>query len=196
MLLRIGGLFAALTLSVLLWSQTTFGTQLSLSGAGKSAVACTVVFTPPGAIINGGTNTGESYRNIVTVTGGGSNIRVTYQAALAGSPLTSAHISVGVNTTNADTVLTPVELKFGGASGFVIPLGSTLTSDITPFVWTVANKLVVVEDTISGNDAQIAATGMSFYFKAATSSYNQATVTGFGNVANFLLGVVKIESCP
>ena len=127
-------------------------------------------------------NAGLSLRDVLTITGGAQGqVRATFTGK-AGSPTKVDHASIGIATgTGSNTTATPVELTFGGVSGFTFPNGSTnIVSDwVNLSGFTSANKLVVIIDldaTTGGGDYAIdaAASGVTmFFFTGAT--YNVAS---------------------
>lgn len=143
---------------------------------------------------NSSTNEDSSQREVITpLAFAGHFVRATFEAASAASTQVD-HASVGVRTTNADTVATPVEFLFSGVAGFTLTAGTTITSDWAQLPVTVADSLIVVMDIHSSNGTlRFTGSGMGSYFKAATDSYNQATVSGFTNEAARTYVVNSVE---
>lgn len=171
------------------------------SGGGPTDAALSFALTSQGS---GGNNT--SWRNIIPLplfaAGGTTRIRVTFKAIATGPTSSDTnHCSVGVwNGANTDCTATPVELLFGGASGFSILSGTQITSDWVDLPVVVGDKLVVIldlgglgtmqYDTSSGSGAN--------YANAPAASYNAATQASTGYTWNNLsptgiMGVTLIE---
>jgi hypothetical protein len=146
-------------------------------------------------------NVGYSIRSVETPSAGSDGqVRVSFKAGGSGNFVTT-HCSIGVNTTpTSDTLATPVELKFGGASGFTLAANGTITSDWVDFNWTNGQSVVVITDVGSpgyGTDISdpTVGTAVAFYYKAATESWNVAVKgTGYSNVNSKVYGVVGIET--
>ncbi len=173
----------------------------STSGGQNSDVA--IVFGgppgPTGAANNDATS--RSRTPAITSLGGSGLVRVTYQAA-AGSALTVDNAAVGVwdgVAAKADTLLTPIELKFAGVSGFALSAGGRITSDwaAVPGI-TRGSSLVVIQDYGAANGNAVAeggqATPSASYIHAAANSFN-TTVTPAGSteVLGSMFDAVRIE---
>ena len=128
-------------------------------------------------------------------------VRVTYQAA-AGSALTTNNVAIGVwdgTAGKADTLLTPIELKFAGVSGFALGAGARITSDWAIVAGILIGKsLVTISDYGAANGNAVAIGGQASpaasYLHAATTSFN-TTVTPAGSTEalNSMFDVIKIE---
>lgn len=149
---------------------------------------------------NNAGNSGYSFRKAITPSAGGSNVRVTFKAASSGANFKTDHCSIAVkgSSTLPSTDATPTELLFSGASGFNISPGNTIVSDWLSFSFTGSDILVVVMDFAAsgGGDCGYNSSGSnSTYYKAATASYNTASVSGYttyGAAPEF--GVSKVEA--
>jgi len=149
-------------------------------------------------------NVGFSIRQVCTITGNAQGqVRVTFNAASAGSAaggLQLDHASIGIQTgANDATTAVPVELLFSGAHGFTIADGASIVSDWANLAgFTSANKLIVVMDCNSvhaqGMAENSASTGQTFWFQAATASYNVAAPGFASSVANIVECVSLIET--
>ena len=154
---------------------------------------------PTGAANN--SSTSRSRTPAILTLPGSNMMRVTYKAA-SGSALTTDHVSIGVWDTvagKADTLLTPIELKFAGASGFALGAGAAITSD-----WAVVTgltkgaSLVVVQDYNAANGNAVAIAGQNTpaasYIHAASTSFNTTVTTaGSTEALNSMFDVIKIE---
>lgn len=143
-------------------------------------------------------NNGFSFRNESTnITISGSRVRVTFTSA-SNSTWVTSHCSIAKcnSATPPNSDLTPIELLFSGASGFSIAQATSITSDPLNFPINVGDNLIVVMDTTTGNEEfSTTNTNSNNWTKAATTSYNQATVSGFSNSANLDRGVAQIFVC-
>lgn len=161
----------------------------------KQTTAAQTIYSATLAVDSTG-NENFSFRNLATgLSAGGNQVRVTFEAPSSGSCKVD-RASIGVRASNADTTATPVELLFSGVSGFTISSGGILVSDWANLLFSGSDTLVVVVDISStnGNLRVRSSGGDSDYEKAATASYNQATVSGFSLVANRTRTFNKIES--
>ena len=82
-----------------------------------------------------------TWRGLVTpLSGGGSQIQVTFGVQGNGNVFACANVSVGIQSTNYDCTATPTELLFSGTSGFSLTAVGAgwnyITSDLTNFVFT------------------------------------------------------------
>jgi hypothetical protein len=158
--------------------------------------------TGTGPIVNG--NAGATQRMVHTVTGDAAGqIRITIGTQDTVGNIVATHLSVGTWTGSAaDTTTTPVELKFGGASGlsFAASAGATRTSDWADLAgFTTANKLVTIIDWASTCNGQLdwwsPSSGVTHeYWKASSASWDQATSpSGMTDDGACNMGVVSIE---
>ena len=154
---------------------------------------------PTGAANNSATT--RSRTPAITVAPARGLVRVTYKAA-SGSALTLANASIGVwdgVAGKADTLLTPIELLFGGSSGFAISAGVLITSDWAVVAGMLVGKSpVTISDYGAANGNAVAITGLATpaatYLKAATASFS-TTVTPAGSTETLgqMFDVIKIE---
>jgi hypothetical protein len=99
----------------------------------------------------------------------------------------------------ADTLLTPIELKFAGASGFALGAGGIITSDWAAVTgMTAGSSIVIVVDygAANGNAVAIAgkATPAANYLHAASNSFNTTVTTaGSTETLNSINDVTKVE---
>lgn len=168
-------------------------------GYGDGSIIATA-FTVALGSDNSGDN-GFTYRQEtpVALVPAGRRVRVTFQASSVAAFVTD-HCSIGISAGSGATVGTPTELFFGGKPGFSLAAGGSITSDWVNFgQFGISDKLLVIMDINSGagnGNARAlvgSATGSTFYFKAATASYNSATVASLSTNANEADGVNLIE---
>jgi hypothetical protein len=130
---------------------------------------------------------GKTLRSEVPISAASlGQVRVTF-AAPAAANLTTDHCSIGVSKQDStgSTVATPVELTFAGVSGFNIAGGTSITSDWVNLSALVTDKLIVVCDINAAGNGQISYVPANIeYEKAATASWNTATVAGYTSTAN------------
>ena len=148
-------------------------------------------------------STTRSRSPAVTSVPGNGLVRVTYKAASA-STLTTNNVSIGVwdgTAGKADTLLTPIEVKFGptATSGFALAAGAQITSNWMAVAGILIGKsLVTVSDYGAANGNAVAIGGQASpaasYLHAATTSFN-TTVTPAGSTEalNSMFDVIKIE---
>lgn len=154
-------------------------------------------------------NPGSSFRIVLPVTGASlSQIRATI---IPGSTetLSITHASIGKWDSSApayaNTTSTPIELKFGGASGFSNKTAPQ-TSDwanLTGLALTTGDKIVVIYDTLEGAWTVASqrfnneSTGVTSFFKAIFESWDTADVSGsgFASIAstNYSIGAVETQ---
>lgn len=161
----------------------------------------TVFTTALGSNING--IQGFSLRTFATVTAGGlGQVRVTFKAGPGGVTVDHCSIAVIGGATAPNVAATPTELLFSGGSGFTIGANASITSDWLTFSFAISDTLGVVLDlnAAGGGDVAETTTGggsgvLTPFYKGATASYNQATVSGFsGGTAGTDFGVLLIET--
>lgn len=121
--------------------------------------------------------TDQSTRQLCeSLSAGGSQVRATLYSGSSGA-LVLKNASVGVQTTTYNTSATPIELKFGGASGVTIGgKYSSKASDLATLTFLSTDTLVVVMDSQSGYFCYLL--GGTEYYKASTTSYNEASPSG------------------
>lgn len=146
---------------------------------------------------NGG-SAGQTWRSQLTGLSGGAQgqARVTFTNA-AGATFDTTHCSIGVDdgSGTGSTTALPVELTFGGASGFSIPGTSSLVSDWVNFSgFTSGNNLIVIADVDAAGSGVISFNSSEIAFeKAATQSWNTQTVSGYSTFGG-PIGVTLVET--
>lgn len=152
----------------------------------------TVVFDPPMTYGSSG-NSGYSIRGVSSAIGtGGTQIRVTFKAHPT-SATSAGHVSIGKQASGYNTVATPVELKFGGASGFSIAAGAAITSDWADLTTADNDVLVaVIDSTSSGQIRTPGSYAGGSHYNLNGTSWNQATPSGFTDSSSQYFGG-KIE---
>jgi hypothetical protein len=158
----------------------------------------TVIFTVTLNSSNAG-NANACSRVAVPVTGASlGQVRVTFSAGNATSVFAANDVSIGVGTGIApNTASTPVQLFFNGQPSFTITGGGTIVSDWANFNCLSSDTLVVDIDEGSSSLAggEGAFSGATWYGKASTAAYNQATVSGFATAgSNEVYGFSLIET--
>lgn len=161
-----------------------------------------LIYGPNTVTGDNGSSVGLSVRNITQPLYGmqsGANFSMV-SVTLKGGAVTGlnpSHVSVGVSSASgANTLSTPTEALFGGASGFSGSPGGLNTSDWTPLNIGPGQQIVVDIDgsstASSSLSVQSASPGTS-YWKASSSGYNQAIVSGYnpGGNTNFSLYSVQ-----
>lgn len=139
---------------------------------------------------------GYSLRALIPLSGL-SGAKTSVQVSILGhSSLTCtvANWAIGVPATAPNTAATPVELKIGGASGFSLSSGASAVSD--PAALSLSGSethLIVVFDCTNGNHKILNPSSGTEYYKAASASYNQASVSGYSNIG-YIPFVTKIEA--
>jgi len=106
------------------------------------------------------------------------------------------NVSVGIRDTGANTTTTPTEILFSSGSGFAIGTDSSILSDWLTFSSSAGDDLIVVFDidNINGYINQDTAAGYGGYYKSATNSYDQSSVTGFTDGgSNFIASLFWVE---
>lgn len=155
---------------------------------------------------DGAGNAGLSFRESYgSLSGSADQIRVTFEASTANGAFQVDHCSIAViggstypnvDSTNPSTGVTqPVELLFSGASGFNIAQSGTLASDWMNLKLRATDTIAVIFDhnSISGGaHRRTAALSYNAFSKAASASYNVASVTGYTGEA-ISRGVKLIE---
>lgn len=156
------------------------------------------IFTPSVALGTNDGNTVISFRNSVVVTAGSNGqVRATFSSGTA-TAQTAANCSIGVHS-GVDgwaTASTPVELLFGGGSGFTIPSNSQITSDFVSLNFAITDRLVVTID-LTGTGSQLFSTGETncdCWFLASGATYNQADPAGMTPLATKDYMVVSVET--
>jgi hypothetical protein len=187
-------------------------TEMSLTGSGaasRGGGALTITTIRNQALTSNNLGTGGwSLRIKVVLTGPSGTagqVRVTFEAGSGGGSWQVDHASIGVATFNSpgggsDTLATPVELLFSGASGFTLGNGLTLVSDwATLGSFLSSDVLCVIADQHATNDNTRYVAGLSTsdcyeYYLAATASYATASGAGFNSVGGSQACFNKIET--
>lgn len=164
------------------------------------AVGPTTIFTPIGGLnTQDGGFAGGSVRSRLTITSGSlGRVRATFQAGASGG-LVAAHCSIGVFGGGfTQTTATPVELLFGGASGFSIAAGASITSDYVTLAFTSADQLVAIIDETSGfiaNNNGTATNALMEYGLSPKATYNVAVPAAMnGNNPSWCGAVLSVET--
>lgn len=135
---------------------------------------------------NIGGNAGIALRGVVTAGGTAgqpfTQIRVRISGKASGSK--AQHASVGLSD-GGSGIVSPVELKFGGQSGYIVPPNTDLWSDWAPLSFSAGASIVFSTDKFGATTADNVwayrsnATGNSFYSfsPSALSAAMQGTVT-------------------
>ena len=173
-------------------------------GAGQGSDVFTIFGAPVGPT-GAANNSATSRSRSPVVTTGPANglVRVTYQAA-SGSALTTNNVSIGVwdgVAGKADTLLTPIEVKFGptATSGFALAAGAQITSNWMAVAGILIGKsLVTVSDYGAANGNAVAIGGQASpaasYLHAASASFNTTVTTaGSTELLGSMFDVIKIE---
>ena len=167
------------------------------------------VFTPSGGVLNADdTNVGFVFRaRCVLSAGSNGKLQVTFTAR-SNIGLQANHCSVGLSSssTSSVTTTTPVELTFGGVSGFNIAAGASITSDLIDHsaVFTVGAGGAVIVDidvcsTAGGERYRSSNSNVDTYYVAyGTGLWNIADPASVGQTMTTLSGtdytVEKIET--
>jgi hypothetical protein len=131
-----------------------------------------------------------------SIASGGTQIRVTLVASTANT-FHLNNVSIGKQTTTYNTVATPVELKFGGVSGFTIAAGQTITSDWASFTSSHGDNLIVVTDYAGSNaNSRFTSSGGLRYYLLSVATFNQATPAGSWSSDAFQIAVSRIDVLP
>jgi hypothetical protein len=128
-----------------------------------------------------GSFAGYSIRQIMaaaTITTSGEQCRVTFRATSTAN-LVIANASIVEQSSGADGTTTPTEFLFSGVSGVTITAGTEVASDWLDYAIDETKTYLVIHDITTGNLKYENSGSDGVYYKAATASYSQATVTGF-----------------
>lgn len=163
----------------------------------------TTVFTPSAGVLNGNdTNPNTSFRVRCVLTAASSGkLQVTFTASTA-TGLTASNASIGKwdGTNNPFTTTTPVELKFGGASGFSISAGGSITSDLTDhsaaFSLALGESVLVDLDCTSpsGQRYRGSNSNVDTWYALGATGYNLPTPAGYSKLAGVDYAVEKVET--
>lgn len=182
-----------------------FRAAAGVVGAAGAGVVVSMFSATP-ALDTNDANQGNSFRVLCDVGASSrSLIRATIQPGTANS-LTVTHASIGKwagDANYSDTTGTPIELKFGGASGFAGATSAQTSdwTDISSLSLAPGEKVVVIYDVLSG----AAATASQRYNNAASNattfyqsieSWNIASTAGrgFNLVANTNYCIASVET--
>lgn len=161
-------------------------------------LAQTAVFSTS-FVANSGGNAGYSYAQTVpNISAGGDHVSVTFNPTVNGVH-SASHVSICVQSSGYDCASTPVELTFGGVSGFSIPNGgSALASDFVALTTSPGQTLLVKEDVSSDYMPRNGA-GFSGW-NSAGAYWNVGTPpsgwNGFSNNYGFSLVQVEYQGPP
>lgn len=148
-------------------------------------------------------HTGATMRQVCTTLVAGSlgQVCLTLQNKVDGTPVTIAHVSIGVAGTvpsipGSFPSATFNELKFGGSSGVTLALNVPQTSDWVNLSFASSDTLIYIMDMTTDNVGySLSNTNGESWDKAATSSYNTSgTVSGFTQHAGINVLGEKIET--
>jgi hypothetical protein len=135
---------------------------------------------------------GRSSRQVVAGLGDGNQIRVTLAASTA-EAMTIKHVSVVERSgSTSNGTGTPVEIKFGGASGASLAAGATLTSDWTNFTVESGKTYLVIVDYNTGNPRYGSSTP-GFYWQYSTESWSQQNVSGYDFLPGYAMALQAVE---
>lgn len=160
--------------------------------------------TPPAALQNifgptlvagdNGAAAGLSIRSATTPVVGGpySKVQVTFRGG-SSAGLSCAHVSVGIQSNGPNTAAIPVELLFGGVSGFTGAAGGLSTSDLTPFQIANGQTLIVTCDASGGDISVWGSSPVNGFWKNGAATYNQASVTSF-NQSSTIYGLYLVQA--
>lgn len=132
---------------------------------------------------DGSGNENYTSRLIIPASGiahSGTSVRVTLAASTAG---TTAYDNIAIverDGSTANGTTTPTEILFSGVSGCSISASGTATSDWTTFtVDETKDYLLILDHAASNGRVRYKGSGEAGgYYKAATASYNSATLSG------------------
>lgn len=135
-------------------------------------------------------NQNNSFRVAVPITGStGTQIRATIRPGTTDS-LTVLHASIGKRNTLWNTTATPLELKFGGVSGFTGATTDQVSdwTNLSGLSMTTGDDAVVIYDLTTGSSTASqrlnnAATGCVTYYKDGIQSWNDAAPVTMNTVS-------------
>ncbi len=201
------------------WPDATAATFTPVTGTavpvvqykvGGASVAAALFTATPALDANDTGNYGFSFRILIPLTGTvGTQIRATIRPGTdPGTGLTVTHASFGkwAGSIYSSVTDTPIELKFGGASGFVNATTPQTSdwADLGALSFGPSDKMVVIYDVIGGGGPTVAAqrynnanTGVTTYFKDIIS-WNVANVEspnlGFNDIPNMNYCIDSVET--
>ncbi len=139
-------------------------------------------------------NTNMSFRTVIPstkITGRGMVVKVTFRSS-SDSPLTVTHASIANRSgSTGSATTTPVELKFGGSSGFSITAGQSIKSDSLVFQVTGGDCLVTIDASSNGNLGR-RTSDASYYSYYGAGSYYDSIAGPAGTIASTLYCVTQI----
>lgn len=147
-------------------------------------------------------NEGFSYRCFTPITGPSlGQVRVSFGVIGGGGGnwnCDHAAIAVLGGATAPNVAATPIELLFGGVSGFGLVANQVIVSDWVNLSASISDILCIIHDTnvsagTIGFNNQVG-NSWDMYRKAASASYNQASVSGYSHFADFIFGFSLIET--
>lgn len=162
------------------------------------SVSWSTIFTPSSTLNANNTGWGsKSIRVVCTATGSGSQMRVTLTPPSTGNSAVIAHVSAGIWSANqADVAATPVEAKFGGASGVTLTAGGSVqVSDAFTLSVSGGDKVVIIMDVTSG-DFRVrggGASNVNSYYKTG-SSWTSTTFSSPTSLTGWDFAVSLIEA--
>lgn len=155
-----------------------------------------VVFGPTSVAGDNGSGPGTSVRVVSPPIGKMcSQTRVTLKGG-SRVGLAARNASIGVQLIGPNTRDIPIELTFGGRSGFPqLAPGATITSDWANLAVPLGACLIVICDCDTTQNDLSLASGMatSSYWAANTQSYNVAAPPGFNLAHGTVYGLLSIE---
>lgn len=141
--------------------------------------------------------TQRSWRNVIaagTATASGAWIRITIKGH-SSVEAQATHVSIGVRDgTSADTLATPVEIKFAGASGVTTAAGGTSVSDWTLFTFDEAVDHILIYDYVNNKgETRMTSGGDGSYYRTGDNSWNVADVSSYTLQSGYQQMFSKIE---
>jgi len=132
-------------------------------------------------------------RQLVTgLTRSGNYIRLTFTAQ-SGQALVIDNVAITEQDEDQDGLYTPTEVLFQGSSGLSLSAGESIVSDeLTYSIDKYKSYLVVMDIGSSGQVNHITSGGSGYWKKAASNSYNAATLTSPTAVANATACLVNV----
>jgi len=171
-----------------------FSGVIKLNDSGEEAVGYSTTFTTT-------TDAWAEYslRQVIesaNISASGGRVRVTFESGAAeGASVDNVSI-VERSGSTANGTETPTELLFSGSSGFSITANTTITSDWLVFDIDETKDYIIIIDFSSNASADAMKTqttsGIS-YFKSSSNSYDQQSVTGYGETDPRTVGVKQLD---
>lgn len=125
-----------------------------------------------------------SFRQVIpasAISTNGVQCRITLTAHSSSTSQFSRVSIVARDGSTANGTAVPTEILFSGASGVTITGGTTAVSDWLTFAIDETKDYLVITDFAGSNGNSRYAAGGVTYFKAATASWDQQTVSGFSS---------------